>query len=554
VTYEVIALLATVTIERSLRQGEIGMEPQARQLSNEWIISALGRAGFGARPDDLADIMRIGFPAWVEDQLSPNEDEDTAVHVRLTDLRLRFRHGAGVSWSAIDEMRPVALLDKPIETAWSLMVQRAATDGAERRRPREEVTAATILRAVHSRWQLREVLIGFWHDHFNVDAYGTEEVSVALPTYDRDVIRRHALGNFRAFLEAVGTSTAMLYFLSNRSSRAGAANENYGRELFELHTLGAEAYLNDRYDRWRGVPGALKGAPIGYIDEDVYESARAFTGWTVEDGSAIDAQRRLPATGRFVYVDAWHDGYQKRVLAHEFQEFAPAMADGRHVLDLVAYHPATARFICTKLCRRLIADDPPPGAIEAATRTWTKARHARDQIGQTVRVILLSPEFAASQGTKVRRPLALVAAFARATGLDLVPTEQLWNGIANAGQRLFGWTQPNGLPDRGAYFLGANSMRQRWALILGVAANAWGTGEFPKSTALFDGPVTPRRVAFNCLATMQGAVVPTDLEALLRGLGSSPDQPLGDPAKPDVTKRIAHIAALAAIAPGFQTA
>ena len=165
-------------------------------------------------------------------------------------------------------------------------------DGAERRRPREEVTAATILRAVHSRWQLREVMVAFWHDHFNVDAFSADEVSVALPTYDRDVIRRHAFGNFRDFLEAVATSTAMLYYLSNRSSRAGAANENYGRELFELHTLGRDAYLNDRYDRWRSVPGALKGAPVGYIDEDVYEAARAFTGWTVEDGSALDSQRR----------------------------------------------------------------------------------------------------------------------------------------------------------------------------------------------------------------------------------------------------------------------
>jgi uncharacterized protein (DUF1800 family) len=385
------------------------------RMSSAELISALGRAGFGARPDDVAMVATKGFPAWLEEQLVPREQDDHAALDQLARIRLRIRYNATPKYPAVDEMRPLAYLAAPIETAWPLIVKRAEMDGAERRRPRDEVTAATILRAVHSRWQLREVMASFWHDHFNVDAYAADEISVALPSYDRDVIRRHALGNFRQFLEAVATSTAMLYYLSNRSSRAGAANENFGRELFELHTLGRDAYLNDRYDRWRSVPGAAKGAPEGYIDEDVYESARAFTGWTVEDGSNIDGQRKLPATGRFAYVESWHDGYQKRVLAREFKEFSPAMADGRKVLDLVASHPATARFICTKLCRRLVGDTP-PAVVQAATANWTQNLHANDQIAQVLRKILLSPEFAAGQGAKVRRPLALVAAFRAGDG------------------------------------------------------------------------------------------------------------------------------------------
>jgi uncharacterized protein (DUF1800 family) len=465
--------------------------PASPPPSPAWAVAALGRAGYGARPDDVALVVQRGWVGWVDAQLAPRDADDREVSERLARLALRFRHGPGPKWPAADEMRPLRWLDRPIEAAWPLIVQRQEMDGAERRRPREEVTAATILRAVHSRWQLREVLVGFWHDHFNVDAYSSDEVSVALPAYDREVIRRHALGNFRQFLEAVATSTAMLYYLSNRSSRAGAANENYGRELFELHTLGRDAYLNDRYDRWRAVPGALKGAPVGYIDEDVYESARAFTGWTVEDGSGIDGQRKLPATGRFAYVESWHDGYQKRVLARDFKEFAAPMVDGRRVLDLVAEHPATARFVCTKLCRRLISDDPPPGVVAAAMRTWTAARRANDQIAQTVRTILLSPEFASAQGAKVRRPLALVAAFARATGLDLMPTEPLWNEIANAGQRLFGWPSPTGLPDDGDYFLSVNGMRRRWNLMLALSANSWGTGDWPVSAPPYPA-FTPR--------------------------------------------------------------
>jgi len=116
----------------------------------------------------------------------------------------------------------------------------------------------------------------------------------------------------------------------------GSGQRNYARELFELHTLGRDAYLNDHYNRWRDVPGALSGAPRGYIDQDVYEAARAFTGWTVSDGSRVDSATTLPNTGQFAYVDAWHDGYQKRVLAQDFDPFQAAMADGHRVLDLVA--------------------------------------------------------------------------------------------------------------------------------------------------------------------------------------------------------------------------
>jgi uncharacterized protein (DUF1800 family) len=520
--------------------------------SPDWLLSALGRAGYGARPEDLDDVAHRGFPAWVEEQLHPRDDQDEAARQRLARLMLRIHYPANPKWPAVDEQRPLASLDKPIEAVWPLILDRATMDGAERRRPREEVTAATIIRAVHSRWQLREVLVSFWHDHFNVDAFGSDEVAVALPSYDRDVIRRHALGNFRAFLEAVATSPAMLYYLSNRSSRAGAANENYAREMFELHTLGRDAYLNDRYDRWREVPGALKGAPQGYIDEDVYEAARAFTGWAVEDGSSIDGRRKLPATGRFVYVESWHDGYQKRVLAHDFQEFAPPMADGRRVLDLVAAHPATARFVCAKLCRRFIGEAPPPRVVAAAVAAWTKAERAPDQIAQVVRVILLSPEFAAATGSKVRRPLALAAAFARATAIDLVPTEGLWNELANGGQRLFGWPPPSGLPDDNAYFLGANSMRHRWALVLGLAENWWGTGMLPAEAGPWT-PSTASAIAARFLARFQGeAPMPAVLD-MLAGLGWPADRPLAASGSPDLAKRTARLAAVAAMAPGFQS-
>jgi uncharacterized protein (DUF1800 family) len=513
---------------------------------------ALGRAGFGARPGEAGEAARIGFASWLEQQLAPRDEADTVCIEKLRSTHLRIRYNAAEKWPALDEMRPLATLDQPIEAVWPLMTRRAEMDGAERRRPRDEVIAATLLRAVHSRWQLREVMCGFWHDHFNVDAFGSEQVALALPSYDRDVIRRHVFGNFRQFLEAVATSTAMQYYLSNRSSRAGSANENYARELFELHTLGRAAYLNDRYDRWRAVPGALKGAPTGYIDQDVYEAARAFTGWTVEDGTALDGQRKLPETGRFAYVETWHDGYQKRVLASEFQPFAAALADGRKVLDLVADHPATARYLATKLCARLVDDAPPERLISAAAERWSAARGAPDQIAQVLRVILLSPDFVASRGRKTRRPLALAAAFARATAIDLTASDGLAGELANAGQRLFGWPTPTGLPDERGYLLGVNAMRHRWAIVLGLAENWWQGGVLEPARTMGRGGVTPRSAALHWARMLHGAAEPATVEAILGGLGWPPDGGLGEVGTPETDKRVARIAALCAMAPRFE--
>jgi uncharacterized protein (DUF1800 family) len=518
----------------------------------------LNRLGYGPRAGEVAAFARQGLARWLDEQLNPPKGDEPLIVEALARARLRIKYAAGnpdknQPWAAIDEMRPLSALDQPIEKLWPLIAERGKYDPAERRRPLLEVIAATIIRSIHSRYQLREVLSNFWYDHFNVDAWGGEPVSVALPSYDRDVIRPNCVGNFRQFLEAVATSTAMLYYLSNHSSRAGSANENYGRELFELHTLGRDAYLNDKYDRWREVPGALKGHPVGYIDEDVYEAARAFTGWTVEDGSAIDGGRKLPATGRFVYVESWHDGYQKRVLATDFNEFQPAMSDGRRVLDLIANHPATARFLCRKLARRLVADNPSRQLVDAAAAVWTENLHAPNQIAKVVRTIVLSPDFAQSRGAKIRRPLALVASFARATGLDLMPTEPLIGTMAAAGQRLYGYPDPTGLPDDTEHFIGTNAMRVRWQLVLSLAQNSWGTGLWSSGADMPASVQTLGDAASFWLASLTGDADPGHVAAIVSGMGAAPDQLLGPRKTPDAARRLALVAAYAAMAPTFQS-
>lgn len=521
-------------------------------MDSGFAFLALGRAGYGASPATLAELHASGYVAWLEAQVTvkPGAADPADAVVRAAQLRIRYSAGEG--WSAADELRPLSALEAPVSTFWNRVDHKNPMSPQERRRSRDEVVAATVLRAVHSRWQVRETLCNFWHDHFNVDAGGSEAIAVALPTYDRDVVRKHCLGNFRELLEAVASSTAMQYYLSNRSSRAGSANENFARELFELHTLGRDAYLNDHYDRWREVPGALKGKPAGYIDQDVYEAARAFTGWTIEDGGSIDGRRKLSQTGQFIYVDAWHDGYQKRVLATEFDAFAPAQADGRHVLDLVAAHPATARFVCTKLARRYAGDFASADLVQRLAQIFNAHVESHDQIARVMRVLLSSKEFAASSGTKVRRPLTLAAAFARALEVDLQFSEPLAGELAAAGQNLFAWPTPVGLPDTAAPFLTSSAMRHRWTLLLGLAENTWGTGAIAGAAAL--GLSQPTTVmAVNALLTrLLGNAPASASTAIVSACGWPAEQPLNVNGAVEAEHRWNRLAAFCAMTPEFQ--
>lgn len=189
-------------------------------------------------------------------------------------------------------------------------------------RPAMEVASANWIRVTYSEWQLKELMVEFWHNHFNVAVIADMVIGSCLPAYDRDVIRKNVFGDFWIFLEDIAKSPAMLYYLNNKASQASPANENYARELFELHTLVEEHYFNDLYDKWRDVPGALEGKPIGYIDKDVYEAAHAFTGWTIADEIANwrSGQKEFFAdTGEFYYFDGWQDNYQKRILDVEIK-------------------------------------------------------------------------------------------------------------------------------------------------------------------------------------------------------------------------------------------
>ncbi len=317
----------------------------------------------------------------------------------------------------------------------------------DRARPADEVIAASLTRAVHAPAQLREVMTQFWHDHFNVHAQKNEFVAVFFPGHDA-MLRDHALGNFRAMLGAVARSPSMLFYLNYDESRASPANENFARELLELHTLGAGNYLNDRYSHWSEVPGATDGLSIGYVDDDVYEVARAFTGWTVGDGRWIDEGTEAPRSGKFTYVEGWHDPYQKRILGREFDDHRAPMADGDDVLDLLSTHPGTATFVCTKIARRLLSDDPDPALVDRLAQVFLDQADAPDQIAQVIRALVADPAFAAPP-SKMRRPFEFLVAIYRASGVKVASPENSFHWqLSRAGWLQHTFPPPTGHPDR----------------------------------------------------------------------------------------------------------
>lgn len=452
----------------------------------------LARAAYGARPGEAAALARPGGLAeWVEAQLALPAGDDGALAARLAAIELPIRAAAGPGEQILEENRPVAAsLATSLADRWALLPATGRyVPGVERARPLLALSVATVLRKAAAEAQLRERLVEFWHDHFSVSARAGLPVQVSLAEHDAR-IRAHALGRFRDLLEAVATSPAMLFYLDNQSSRAGAPNENFARELLELHTLGQDAYAGAA-PVGRDVPRGRDGIATAYVDGDVWEAARAFTGWSIENGQRVDPNRVLPRSGAFVFVEAWHDPYQKRFLGRDLDPFAPAMAHGRAVLDTLAAHPATARHVAAKLARFLIGDGA-EGA--AATRRAAEAfrRHAEapDQIARVLRALLLDgPEIAAPGAGRVRRPLDLVAAAARAYDIPLQPNPALVHQLFLGGQQLFGWPAPDGQPVSPEPYLGASALRWRWQCAQSLARNAWRTGTSPLFAGLAGRPV-----------------------------------------------------------------
>ncbi|MGB8816561.1 MAG: DUF1800 domain-containing protein [Rhizobiaceae bacterium] len=455
---------------------------------------ALNRLTFGATDSDEAFMRENGLAGWLARELAkPLNDEALAELLKSARLRIEYegdKDDNGHSWNGLKEDRPYQYLESEGESLLPLIdFEMGGMSFEERIRPAREVQAASLIRAVHANSQLREVMTQFWHDHFNVNAGKDEHTAAYFPVHDR-IMRSNALGNFRTFLGEVVRSPSMLFYLNNEASKASPANENFARELFELHTLGAQNYANDVHDRWFEVPGAKDGLAQAYIDEDVYEAARALTGWSFGDGRWLSDGENAPRTGAFHYIDGWHDPYQKRILGVEFAPNGGPMADGGRLLDIVAFHPGTARHICGKIIRRLLADEPDAALVESAAAVFLEHKDAPDQIAQVVQHIVLSPQFAGTKPQKLRRPFEFLAGYIRMSGGQVTSPQLdfLW-ALAQCGWSQHECRPPTGHSDHNAHWANTNYL----AGLTGVALNAF--EEWANTGALAPADILPADVS-----------------------------------------------------------
>ena len=433
---------------------------------------ALNRVTFGARDTDVAYANSIGWTAWIEEQLRPpiGDDADLAAHIAGQTLPIQYAAANPQSqplgsWHAVNELRPLNYLNAAVPQLY-YVATRAGREVAlaERTRIRQELLAASWIRNTHSRYQLREFMVDFWHNHFNIGKNENEICTALLPAYDRVAIRPHAFGNFRAMLEANATSSSMQIYLDNWLSTATTPNENYAREIMELHTLGENAYRG--VGDTGTVPTDNNGVAVGFTDQDVIQASRALSGWTIQAGQRVGSTN-LPLTGEFIYNAGQHNTQAGLILGRNMRQLTLPQEQGRALFDLIANHPATIRFICTKLCRRIFGEAYSQAMYDRAVLAWMNNTTAPDQIARVLRAILLDGnEVFAQAPNKVRRPYERLLALFRTTEMVVNAATAMTTVLDPLNDALFAWGAPDGRPDVNDYWLATGATLTTWNLLL----------------------------------------------------------------------------------------
>ncbi len=512
------------------------MEAWRRAGWNERRAAAhlLDRLTFGPRPGEVERVVAAGLDAWVETQLGRRAPEDDlgprlaglrALDLAVEEYPRRFPPLGSVVQEAMDAgvfPRDLdrAALDDPVRREAlraELLAFARARGYRSQRELTAELTAQKTLRAVYAENQLAEVLTDFWFNHFNVAATDTLARPYLL-AYERDAIRPHVLGDFRALLGATARHPAMLFYLDNAQSTAGEGdlttldwavaargaewerrrarqrgavrpqrprglNENYARELLELHTLGVDG---------------------GYSQEDVVEVARAFTGWTTvppgldREEAAARIRRARDADLGFVFEEAFvfradaHDAAAKRVLGVELPA-GRGVEDGEQVLDLLAGHPATAEHLAQKLAVRFVDDDPPPALV---ARLAASFRASGGDLGAVMRTLLAAPEFwdPAARAIKIKSPFELAVSALRALAAEPVSPRGVVEWVERMGQPLYAAPAPTGFPEVGDGWVSAGALLNRMNFALELAAGRI-EGVALEVAALVEGPEPESRAA-----------------------------------------------------------
>lgn len=563
------------------RVGFAGTETsnKPKSLSEEQkIIHVLNRLGFGPRPGDVEKVKAMGLQKYIELQLNPEQIDDSAVEAKLAsydvlkmstaELFMKYPNpGAilqyvaqknGLNKGDLSNLRKKnTQAENQTEKSDNSTDQKSNNPNDQKSdeernreyqrqvaeiyreyklgRPNEimqQVVSARILRAVYSERQLQEVMVDFWANHFNVYS-GKGAVRWYIPSYERDVIRKYALGNFRDLLLATAQHPAMLFYLDNFQSvspnmqnaqngrlmrrverfprqmprprarlgnemlrdeqrwmrdleknqmqglrvqnqqnqqrRARGINENYARELLELHTLGVDG---------------------GYTQQDIIEVAKCFTGWTIAEprgyrkavamliedkqDKQLERLRRLAGVpdsvepGEFYFNERWHEKGPKYVLGHKIDE--GGIKDGLKVIDILVNHPSTAKFIARKLAVKFVSDNPSEALVNRVAKAFSDSK---GDIKATLRALFSDPEFFAPENyrAKIKTPFEFMISALRALNAEVTPSRALLALLSKLGEVPYGYQAPTGYPDTAEEWVSAGALIERMNFAIALASN-----------------------------------------------------------------------------------
>ncbi len=510
--------------------------------ADQQIIQALNRLTFGPKPGDVQKVRAIGLDQWIDQQLHPDRINDNAMNAFVSNYSILNQNQSELLSQYADQQRAKREVKREradstsAMTAGDSMALRQQLGGGQQFNATRQVVAqlqsSRVARAVASERQLQEVMTDFWENHFNIYALKGAPERYYLTDFDQNVIRPRALGQFRDLLEAVAQSPAMLFYLDNARSMADSTrptlsgpagaprmrrapmgrgglgaimgavreqqrqqqqqqkrqrqglNENYGRELLELHTLGVDG---------------------GYTQQDVINVARAFTGWTIKP----------PAQGGgFIFRPQVHDAGEKVVLGHKLAA-GRGMEDAEDVLDILARSPATAHFVSFKLARRFVSDSPSKALVDHAAQVYLKTD---GDIREVVKAIITSPEFFSQQAfrSKVKSPFEVVVSAMRALNAAPDNTPRTAQMIAYLGQPIFGHQAPNGWPETGDAWMNTGAILNRINFGMAAAAGRLPGADIRALPALDTMARAPREKQVDAVvATILNGMVSPDTRAVL---------------------------------------
>jgi uncharacterized protein (DUF1800 family) len=488
-------------------------------------LHVLNRLAFGPAPGDLDRVTRMGTSAWIAEQLHP---ERLALPAFLADQLATLRSPGLTQRELVQQYREMAKeakQAKQAETAAPDGKKPRTEEGADRRkqiaRVYVEAGEERLLQALGSPRQLEEVLVDFWFNHFNV-YQGKGLVRVLTESYEREAIRPNVLGRFRTMLGATAKHPAMLYYLDNwlsvapgyqparrlggAAAKASGLNENYAREVMELHTLGVDG---------------------GYTQQDVTELARILTGWTL-----VPQQRKRrrfvdgadnTAAGHgdsiFGFDAARHDNGSKQWLGQSVR--SNGQLEGEYALDVLARHPATARHVAFKLARRFVADEPAPALVDRLAKRFLETD---GDLRAVMQALVDSSEFRDPRPVKFKTPYQYVMSSVRATGIATTNIKPLMAVLTQLGQPLYGCQTPDGWHDTEADWLNPNAITQRvnFATALASGKLPLQRADDPDAPAPAQGMKAMARQADKAMTRdqpVEGSTPPVDVDALLATLG-----------------------------------